>query len=67
MDSESRFRSEDLWVMSPTRFRCANSLIEALFKIHSRSEKTYYCHRKEKRTFPSRDSNPGRVGENHVS
>ena len=24
--SESRFRSWDLWVMSPTRFRCANSL-----------------------------------------
>ena len=26
MVSESRFRSWDLWVMSPTRFRCANSL-----------------------------------------
>ena len=24
--SESGFRSRDLWVMSPTRFRCANSL-----------------------------------------
>ncbi len=26
-NSESRFRSSDLWVMSPTRFRCANSLL----------------------------------------
>ena len=26
LPSESRFRSSDLWVMSPTRFRCANSL-----------------------------------------
>ena len=24
--SEGRFRSSDLWVMSPTRFRCATSL-----------------------------------------
>ena len=26
--SECKFRSYDLWVMSPTRFRCANSLLE---------------------------------------
>ena len=25
--SECKFRSYDLWVMSPTRFRCANSLV----------------------------------------
>ncbi len=25
-NSESKFRCSDLWVMSPTRFRCANSL-----------------------------------------
>ena len=26
MHSDSRFRSSDLWVMSPTRYRCAKSL-----------------------------------------
>jgi hypothetical protein len=26
--SEGRFRSSDLWVMSPTRFRCATSLLD---------------------------------------
>src|SRR5690349_12349641 len=26
LNSESRFRSSGLWVMSPTRFHCANSL-----------------------------------------
>ena len=25
-NSDSRFRSSDLWVMSPTRYRCAKSL-----------------------------------------
>ena len=28
--SECKFRSYDLWVMSPTRFRCANSLLACL-------------------------------------
>ena len=35
--SESRFRSSDLWVMSPTRFHCANSLIFFLIKFKMQS------------------------------
>ena len=31
--SECKFRSYDLWVMSPTRFRCANSLLNNLPRL----------------------------------
>ena len=36
-NSEGRFRSSDLWVMSPTRFRCATSL----FLCHTSFEEFY--------------------------
>ena len=40
VNSEGRFRSSDLWVMSPTRYRCATSLSQYMSFTHTLTDDT---------------------------